>query len=218
MNTVEQPRVIFNSTIHDRARSLVEVAVAYGLLEGALWSTGIWQVLLGLAMLVWVVAVTWRARPTVDELGIGKAGLRESLWIVPLATLVCASMMFAAWLAGSFHGLQGARTPLWHSLIYVIWALVQEFLTMSFIFVRFEDIFGATRAILFTPALFCLAHIPNPVLMAATLPMTLGFCWAFRRYRNIYPLALSHALLGLTLAMSLSDAVTHYMRVGIAYF
>jgi hypothetical protein len=218
MNTVERTHIILQPTIQHRARALVEVAVAYGLLECALWSTRIWQVAWALAMLIWVAASTRCSHRTTAELGIGKAGFRESLWIVPLAILLSTGMISAAWIAGSLHSLHGARAPLWHSLLYIVWALVQEFLTLSFIFVRLEDAFGETRAIFFTAALFCLAHIPNLVLMAATLPMALGFCWFFRRFRNIYPLAIAHALLGLTLSMTLSSVVTHYMRVGIAYF
>lgn len=45
----------------------------------------------------------------------------------------------------------------------------------------------------------------------------LFFCEMFRRYRNIFPLGLVHALLGLTLAASFSDAVLPHMRVGIGY-
>jgi membrane protease YdiL (CAAX protease family) len=218
MNTVEGTHIILQPDIQHRARALSEVWIAYGLLECALWSTHAWQLVWGVAMLLWVALCTWRADRTADEVGIGRSGLRQSLWIVPLAIIVSVGMIFVAWFAGSLHGLQSARTPLWHALLYVVWALVQEFLTLSFIFVRFEDAFGATNATFFTAALFCLAHIPNPVLMAATFPMAVGFCWAFRRYRNIYSLAIAHALLGLTIAASLSSAVTHSMKVGIAYF
>jgi hypothetical protein len=218
MNTVERMHIVVQPTVQHRARALAEVAIAYALLECALWSTGVWQIVWAVAMLAWVAVSARRSHYTFAELGVGKTGFRESLWIVPLTIIVSVGMVSGAWLAGSLHGLLGARTPLWHSLIYIVWSLVQEFLTMSFIFVRLEDAFAATRAIFFTAALFCLAHIPNLLLMAATLPMALGFCWFFRRFRNIYPIALSHALLGLTLSMTLSGALTHYMRVGAAYF
>jgi len=39
----------------------------------------------------------------------------------------------------------------------------------------------------------------------------------FRRYRNIFPLGLVHAALGLTIAASLPDHWLHHMRVGIGY-
>ncbi len=218
MSTVERTHMILQSTVQDRARTLFEVAVAYGLLECALWSTRGWQFAWALAMLLWVAISTRRWHRTAAELGVGLAGFWQSLWIVPLATLLCVCMIYAAALAGSLHSLTGARTPLWHSLLYILWAVVQEFLTMSFIFVRLEDAFDADTAIFGTSALFCLAHIPNPILMAATLLMALVFCWLFRRYRNIYPLAVSHALFGLTLSMTIPNSITHFMRVGIAWF
>ncbi len=169
-------------------------------------------------MLLWVAMSTRRSNRTAAELGVGKAGFWQSLWIVPFAIVLCGCMIYAASLAGTLHGLTGARTPLWHSFLYILWALVQEFLTMSFIFVRLEDAFEPTTAIFCAAALFCLAHIPNLVLMSATLLMSLVFCGAFWRFRNIYPLAIAHALFGLTLSVSLSTSVTHFMRVGIGYF
>jgi hypothetical protein len=39
----------------------------------------------------------------------------------------------------------------------------------------------------------------------------------FRRYRNICVLGLAHAILGLTLATSFSDALLHRMLVGMGY-
>jgi hypothetical protein len=39
----------------------------------------------------------------------------------------------------------------------------------------------------------------------------------FRRYRNIFPLGLVHAALGLTIAASLPDSLLHHMRVGLGY-
>jgi hypothetical protein len=44
------------------------------------------------------------------------------------------------------------------------------------------------------------------------------FCQLFRLYRNLWPLGLIHAALGLTMAASFSDATLHHMRVGIGYF
>jgi hypothetical protein len=40
----------------------------------------------------------------------------------------------------------------------------------------------------------------------------------FRRYRSIYPIAVVHAALGLTVAVTMPDSLLHHMRVGIGYF
>jgi membrane protease YdiL (CAAX protease family) len=55
------------------------------------------------------------------------------------------------------------------------------------------------------------------VLTFTTLLGGLFFGKMFRRYRNIFPLGAVHAMVGLTLAASFSDAVLGHMRVGIGY-
>jgi membrane protease YdiL (CAAX protease family) len=85
--------------------------------------------------------------------------------------------------------------------------------------VNLEDLLGdSQRALWCTTALFFLAHVPNPVLMAGTLAAALFFVSLFRRYRNIYPLGIAHALLGLSLAVTVPDAWLRHMRVGISYW
>jgi hypothetical protein len=39
----------------------------------------------------------------------------------------------------------------------------------------------------------------------------------FRRYRSIYPLAIVHAMWGVTIALVTPDSMLHHMRVGIGY-
>jgi hypothetical protein len=39
----------------------------------------------------------------------------------------------------------------------------------------------------------------------------------FRRYRSIYPIGIVHAVLGLTIAVTLPDSLLHNMRVGIGF-
>jgi Type II CAAX prenyl endopeptidase Rce1-like len=215
-------RVDTGELVVNAARSrtwiVTELGIAYALLEGALWSRGEVQFTFAMLTLAWVGFCTARSSRGAAELGIGTTGFLRSLWIVPVAVLLAAGMMLSGWLAGTMHPLFGLNQPLFHAGMYAVWALVQEYLTMSFIFVRIEELLGSRRAILMTAALFCVAHIPNGTLMAATLAMSVFFCWFFERFRNIYPLAIAHALLGLSLSLTLSTSITHRMHVGIAYF
>jgi membrane protease YdiL (CAAX protease family) len=66
--------------------------------------------------------------------------------------------------------------------------------------------------------LFASTHWPSPVLTAGTLMGGLFFCEAFRRYRNLIPLGVVHAALGVALAEIVPDSLLHRMRVGIAYW
>jgi membrane protease YdiL (CAAX protease family) len=114
--------------------------------------------------------------------------------------------------AGSTHAL-----PFSQALLYAVWALLQQFILQSFFYVRLESLLGGGWAIPVTALLFGSVHIPSTLLTAGSFVGGLFFCETFRRYRNIFPLGLVHALLGLILAASFSDAVLHHMRVGIGY-
>jgi membrane protease YdiL (CAAX protease family) len=87
----------------------------------------------------------------------------------------------------------------------------------SFFYVRMESLLGSRRAVWGAALLFCLAHFPSTVLTLMSFIGGLLFCEMFRRYRNIFPLGLVHAALGLTIAASLPDRLLHHMRVGIGY-
>ena len=65
--------------------------------------------------------------------------------------------------------------------------------------------------------LFSAAHLPSPILTTFTLVGGLFFCEMFRRYRSIYPIGIVHAVLGLTIAVTMPDSLLHNMRVGIGY-
>ncbi len=101
---------------------------------------------------------------------------------------------------------------------YAIWAFVQQFLMMDFFLLRMLRVLRRPAyAVLATAGIFTLAHLPNPVLTPLTLLWGLIGCWHFLRYRNLYPLALAHAILGITLAVTLPGYITHNMRVGLGY-
>jgi membrane protease YdiL (CAAX protease family) len=118
-------------------------------------------------------------------------------------------------------GGQIAPMPAWTTLYrsggYVIWALLQELVLQSFFFTRCEDLFGSSLAVWAAATLFALAHLPNLILMTLTFVGGLFFCSMFRSYRSIYPIGIVHALLGLTVAITLPDSLLHHMRVGIGF-
>ena len=60
-------------------------------------------------------------------------------------------------------------------------------------------------------------HLPNPILTAASFVWGLAACLLFLRYRNLYILAITHAILGITLAMTVPGPVIRNMRVGLGY-
>ena len=194
------------------------MVVAYSLLEASLWTEGPTQRVFALAAAVWIVLATLVNRRSLRQLGLGTRGFVNSLIAIPVALAAATVIVLIGWEAGTLHGLFGTRPPLWHSGGYAIWALMQQFILNSFFFLNLEELLGDSRRALWgAAALFCFAHLPNPVLMAGTLLVAVFFVSLFRRYRNLYPLGIAHALLGLSLAVTVPDAWLRHMRVGISY-
>jgi membrane protease YdiL (CAAX protease family) len=161
-----------------------------------------------------IVGFSVRGRYSVRELGLVRPGSG------PLVILVSGALMIGTIiLAGSLmHSLGPAQPVPWRRVWqYAIWAMEQEFILQSFFYLRLESLLGSRRALLGAACLFSAAHLPSPLLTLLSFIGGLLFCEMFRRYRNIFPLGLVHAVLGLTIAASLPDSLLHHMRVGLGY-
>jgi membrane protease YdiL (CAAX protease family) len=102
--------------------------------------------------------------------------------------------------------------------MYALWACFQQLLLQGFFLPRFLGLMkGGRAAALLAAGLFALAHLPNPVLTPVTLLWGFVACLLFLRYRNLYPLALAHAIFGITIAITIPGPVDHNMRVGLGY-
>jgi membrane protease YdiL (CAAX protease family) len=161
---------------------------------------------------VFGIALTgkWRAE------GLGLTRPFSGAGYILLAGVVACAAIFLGGLAVRNFG-PGYSVPLTRSWQYCIWALEQEFILQGIFFLRLEEIVGGRRAVFASAALFAVAHIPNAVLTVLSLCGGVLFCELFRRARNLYPLGVIHAALGLTIARSFPDRWLHHMRVGIAY-
>jgi len=195
-----------------------QLITTYVLMECTLWTSprslqNRWFLITAVTLAVFVVI----DRPSLQRLGLGlPSGLGATLVLaVSLSTAV--ALVFAV------RGVGGEipANPTWPNLHlawqYVVWALAQEFILQSFFFTRCEELFGSSAAVWTTATLFAAAHLPSPVLTTFTFVGGLFFCEMFRRYRSIYPIGIVHAVLGLTIAMTMPDSLLHHMRVGIGY-
>ena len=192
------------------------VCLVFGLILAAVWMPpGPSLAVTALLMMAGVLIFSLRSGYTADDLGLTR----------PLASagvIVAAGMLLAGLIVVTGHywtQVAGAATPvpLHRAWQYAIWAMIQEFILQSFFFLRFEPVFGGKRSVWIAAFLFAIAHVPNPVLTPLSFFGALLFCEMFRRYRNLYPIGVIHALLGLTIAASLPDSLLHHMRVGIGY-
>lgn len=138
-----------------------------------------------------------------------------------LAVILAAGVLLVLAVAVAGTLLRGLGSPhpvvLERSWQYCIWAMLQEFMLQSFFYLRLESVLGSRRAVLAAAILFSLAHLPSPVLTIGGFAGAILFCELFRRYRNIFPLGVVHATLGLTIAATLPDSLLHHMRVGLGY-
>lgn len=204
-------------THHTRRRDLVELCVGYGLILLVIWAPK-WQRALYWAPVVWISVVSWLSFHSMKVMGLRTANLLRSLWIVLVAVSMAAVAVVIAARLGTLHA---PATPLLFFERYVgysIWSFVQQFLLLDFFLWRLLRLMPNALSAAFAAALiFAVAHLPNPILTPATLVWGFVACLLFLRYRNLYPLALSHAIFGICIAITVPGPVSHNMRVGLGY-
>jgi membrane protease YdiL (CAAX protease family) len=206
---------ISERSIPSEYRNLIEIGLVYGLIVVAIWTPqGHLNSAVSLAALCLTILLTGISGSSLRELGLMHP-LRRANVILAIGCLLMVMVATAGMFTRAFGPPQAI--PLHRAWQYAIWALLQEFLLQSFMYTRLESVFGSYRAVFASAALFAIAHLPSPLLTILSFFGALFFCEVFRRYRNVYPVGLVHAGLGLTIAASLPDPVLHHMRVGLGY-
>ena len=198
-----------------RRLRFIEVSIVFGLILVAVWTPqGRFNSYVCWAAAFATVALSLSGRYSARELGLTRPFSGALTIFVAGAALVAliAGVGFLARSIGPPQALPWTRA--WQ---YALWSLLQQFILESFIYVRLESLYGTGRAVLGASCLFAVAHLPSPLLTGLAFFGALFFCEMFRRYRNIYPLGIVHAALGLIIAASLPNSVLHHMRVGIGY-
>jgi len=201
-----------------KIRVFVELAVTYALILIVCWTPRPWQRLLWWVAAASVLTITAISFDGLQAMGLRKKNFLRSLWVVGVALLLAAASVLAA---AKLHTLHAPATLVLFVetyFAYSVWAAVQQFLMQCFFLLRLLRLlpnarFAATIAAL----IFALAHLPNPILTSVTLIWGLAACLLFLRYRNLYPLAMAHAIFGITIAVTVPGPVDHNMRVGLGY-
>jgi hypothetical protein len=201
-----------------RRRDLLELSGIYALILVVIWTPRPWQAALWVIAAASVIYVAYLSFEGLRPMGLCTANLVRSLWAVAFAAVLS---MTAVVLAGRFHTLHMPETP-WLFLrkygLYVIWAAVQQIILQWFFLSRARRLLpDAMSAAALTAGLFAVAHLPNPVLTLITLVFGLASCLFFLHYRNLVPLAIAHAILGISIGITVPGAIDHNMRVGIGY-
>lgn len=201
-----------------KQRDLLELTFGYGLILLVIWTPRPWQHYFYCTAALYIAAVLWTSFRGTSAMGLRTTNFLRSLWIVGVALLIAAAAIVLAISLHTLHPLEGPVAFLKRYWGYALWSFLQQILLQDFFLRRLLRLIPNPRiAVLVTATIFCIAHIPSPVLTIVTFSLGLAACLLFLRYRNLYPLAISHAILGITIAITLPNPIIRNMRVGLGY-
>jgi membrane protease YdiL (CAAX protease family) len=197
-------------------RAVVEAAVGYTLILITLWSPAPVRGWVALAAAFWIFGSLLLSGEPGRGFGLGE--LRRCSWAVGLALAGAAAWIALAAHLGTLHfdsQLSARRPPM---MGYLLSSLIQQIILQCFIMARMlvllrrPWIANAAAAVLFSAA-----HLPNPLLVLATLLWGMAACWLFLRYRSLIGVAAIHFVLGVCVAICVPASLQHNMRVGLGY-
>ncbi|HSY35979.1 MAG TPA: CPBP family intramembrane glutamic endopeptidase [Acidobacteriaceae bacterium] len=201
-----------------KRRALLELVLGYGLILLVLWTPRPWQRPLYILAALVIAVIFCVGYTTPNSMGLRTGNFFRSLWIVAVALLMSAASIALAINFQTLHPVHGPIAFFKRYWGYALWSFVQQLLLQDFFLRRLRLLLPSTGlAALAAATIFSIAHIPSPVLTLVTFFMGLAACRLFLRYRNLYPLAIAHAILGITLAITLPNSIIHNMRVGLGY-
>lgn len=152
-----------------------------------------------------------------DDLGMRMHNFWSATGLLILPTVaVIALILLVGWRVN--HVVFAA--PWRDRFIFVpFWALFQQYVLNGFINRRAQIALGpGWKSVTLVAVIFAVFHLPNPGLAALTFAG--GFVWAavYQRRPNLIALTVSHTLISVTLALTLSPNLLNGSRVGFKYF
>ena len=199
-------------------RDLAEIVAGYALIMMVIWTPRQAQRVLWWVAAAGVFAIAVASFDGWAAVGLRRANLLRSAWIPGVALALSAAAILVAAHFGTLRLPSSVLAFVATYIAYAVWSGVQQFLLQGFFFLRFRRIIPRPRlAALVTAVLFASAHLPSAVLTPATLVWGFAACMLFLRYGNLVPLALAHAILGITIAITVPGTIDHNMRVGLGY-
>jgi hypothetical protein len=183
----------------------------------------IWQ-LQFIARATWVIFLVWLPasflvhRDTAKTLGCRADNLRPAaLQALALFAPAAAALLIAGFLLGASPQLPANLLTV--VVTYFAFCLLQQVALNSWLHNRMLSLVrNEWVAAGLTGAIFSACHWPNPVLVPMTFAGGAAMAWMFGRVRNIIPLAIGQAVVGLLAAWAFPVAWQHHMRVGPGYY
>jgi hypothetical protein len=200
---------------------VIELVLGYALILLVIWTPRPWQRGIYFASILFLVIAMGRSFESAQAMGLRKTNLLRSLWVVGAALLLAGAVITVAEHLHTLHwaelsgGTAGLLRRYWG---YALWAFAQQILLQDFFLRRMLRLVRRENVAVLTAAgIFSVAHLPNPILTMITFLWGVVACLIFLRYRNLYPLGLAHAVVGITIAISVPGPMIHNMRVGLGY-
>lgn len=210
----------FSESSPQRAVAALEVLGVYAGILFYIWRWESVHPLAWLPLFAFVLLTHVFHRDRLRSLGLSRHELRASAeLILPLALLIFAPLAIFGLVRGDFAIGWPGKAALASFGSYLLWCCFQQYLAQCFFHRRLMSIIenGHLRSVL-VGLIFGAAHIPNPVLMAATGAGGFLLAKVYARHPNIWPLALAQAVGGFLIAALTPAALIHNMRVGPGYF
>jgi hypothetical protein len=201
-----------------RGRPLLELSIGYGLILATIWAPRPYQYWLWWVAASCIVVTTIISFPGWAAMGFRRGGFWSSLWVVFAAAMISAGAVMVAIHLDTLRHPISTRSWVMTFGGYTVWSFVQQFLLQGYFFFRFLRLLPRREwAAVAAAGIFAAAHLPNPILTPVTFIWGLCACFVFLRRRNVFPLALAHAILGITVAITIPGPVVRNMRVGLGY-
>ncbi|MGH9344924.1 MAG: CPBP family glutamic-type intramembrane protease [Terriglobia bacterium] len=203
-----------------RIATAIELLAVYGCVLLYIWRWHRSHPLAWIPILAFIILTHVLHRDTLCEMGVTTHQMGANAKIIlPLAALIYGLVVVWAlsshrlalpWPRGAAEGRVG---------VYVIWCCFQQYLMQSYFYRRLTAVLHSPHlSAAFAALMFSGAHVPNLVLMAATVAGGFILSEVFACHPNIWPLALTQAVGGLLIAAVFPASLIHQMRVGPGYY
>ena len=159
-----------------------------------------------------------RHRERLRDLGLRLDNLSRSAREVGIATLAAAAVIVMCGIAAGV-AIRPSLELIPIGIGYAVWGLLQQLALQGFVQRRLRAALHDERPTLAaSAALFASLHLPNPVLVPATLVVGYVWCWLYARAPNLITLACSHAALAIIAMAAFPPAWIHDLRIGPGYW
>jgi len=178
------------------------------------------QAFLGMAVLAVLFRGVRRDGVAASELGVRVDNLLAAvLFFLALDAVPLLSVLGRAGVEDMRRSIDSQEV-----LTYWAWALFQQFLVTAGFWRHFRSAAGGgsagdeLRAAALAATVFALAHAPNGPLMGLVFVAEVVWLLGFARFRNLFALALAHAVAALVVKDAFVGRWLPSMKVGLGYW